>query len=84
MGRYKGSLVAKQIIDDREREARDKARLLQERGDSYEYRECRESVAESIINQRNADKDKYTANLYRRGQENGNSLYSNYTRRKGK
>ena len=84
MGRYKGSLVAKQIIDDREREARDKARLLKERGDSYEYRECRESVAESIINQRNADKDKYTANLYRRGQENGNSLYSNYTRRKDK
>lgn len=84
MPRYKGSLVAKQIIDDREREARDKARALKERGDSYGYGECDKQIAKSIIDERNADKDKYTANLYRRGQENGNSLYSNYTRRKGK
>jgi hypothetical protein len=84
MPRYRGSIVAKHIIDDRKREARDKIRALKERGDSYEYVECNKQIAKSIIDERNADKDKYTANLYRRGQENGNSIYSNYTRRKGK
>lgn len=81
---YRGSEIARQIIDDIRREERERKLALKERGGSSEFKYSGKQITGSIINAEHTSKNKYEAMLYRRGQENGNSICSNYSKAKKK
>lgn len=81
---YRGSEIAREIIDDRRREERERRLALKERGGSSESKYSDKQVTDSIVNEEYTNKNKYEANLYRRGQENGNKVYTHYSKAKKK
>lgn len=75
---YRGSEIAREIIDDIRREKRERRLAFSE------LKYSGKQITDSIINAEHTSKNKYEANLYRRGQENGNAIYRYYSKAKKK